>query len=109
MKSRLAVGLNYTPPIAERWLEHHDKAGFYRGPHFLIGLRSGLWGGRGGDSFLFQYFPDSLYVMGAHIVHYNNVSSMQGRQKRLSQVSDKPFSCRASLVSSERFLAIATD
>ena len=54
-------------------------------------------------------FPDCLYTMGAHIVHYYDIARTKSREQNLFQILDKAFSRRPALVSCERFLPIQTN
>ena len=56
-----------------------------------------------------QNFPDRLYTMGAHIIHYYDIARTKSREQNLFQVLDKAFSRCPVLVSCERFLPIQTN
>ena len=87
------------------------KNGFHLRPHFFnrVEIRAV---GREIQPFhtLFcQNFPDRLYTMGAHIIHYYDIARTKSREQNLFQILDKAFSRCPVLVSCERFLPIQTN
>ena len=59
------------------------KEGLHLGPHLFNGIQIGT-AGRKIQYFhplFLQDFPDSLYVVRAHIVHHNNVSGLKSRKQ----------------------------
>ena len=53
--------------------------------------------------------PDALNMMRAKIIHYDNVSRLQCRDKMIPQISREPVSCRSARVGHGYMTAIRAD